>query len=138
MFEDEDSMIFEDQNSVMVDGSSGDWLINLGPIFMVVIGGIILLIVISALIKNISNWNMNNQQPELSVIAKVVGKRTSIRGGGETRAYNQYFVTFEVDSGDRMEFHVKGEEYGQLIEGDKGELLFQGTRFLGYTRKIDL
>ncbi|MBT2710891.1 DUF2500 domain-containing protein [Pseudomonas sp. ISL-84] len=30
----------------------------------------------------------------------------------------RYFITFEVDSGDRMEFHVSRKEYGQLSEGD--------------------
>jgi hypothetical protein len=66
--------------------------------------------------------------------AKVVTKRTSVHGGGETNAHNSYFVTFEFDSGDRLELQVKGQEYGQLVEGDNGELQFQGTRYLGYTR----
>ncbi|MCD7839604.1 MAG: DUF2500 domain-containing protein [Erysipelotrichaceae bacterium] len=43
-----------------------------------------------------------------------------------------YYVTFELSSGDRMEFSVKGREYGMLVEGDKGQLTFQGTRYLGF------
>jgi hypothetical protein len=46
-----------------------------------------------------------------------------------------YYVTFQVESGDRMEFHVSGEEYGLLVEGDYGDLSFQGTRYLGFVRK---
>jgi hypothetical protein len=46
-----------------------------------------------------------------------------------------YYVTFQVESGDRMEFHVGGEEYGFLVEGDFGDLSFQGTRYLGFVRK---
>lgn len=46
-----------------------------------------------------------------------------------------YYVTFEVESGDRMELHVPGREYGQLAEGDKGKLSFQGTRYLGFERR---
>lgn len=44
-------------------------------------------------------------------------------------------MTFQVESGDRMEFHVSGEEYGLLIEGDFGDLSFQGTRYLSFVRK---
>lgn len=43
-------------------------------------------------------------------------------------------MTFEVKSGDRMELSVAGKEYGQMAEGDVGELSFQGTRFLGFER----
>ncbi|WP_326929549.1 DUF2500 domain-containing protein [Bacillus cihuensis] len=88
------------------------------------------------MIKGISTWSSNNDAPRLTVPARVVAKRTSIHGGGETRAYNHYYITFEVDSGDdRMEFQIMDFEYGQLTEGDSGDLHFQGTRYLGFTRK---
>ncbi len=45
-----------------------------------------------------------------------------------------YYVTFEVESKDRMELEVSGSEYGMLAEGDKGKLTFQGTRYLGFVR----
>ena len=43
-------------------------------------------------------------------------------------------MTFQVESGDRMEFHITGQDYGLLVEGDKGNLSFQGTRYLGFER----
>ena len=43
-------------------------------------------------------------------------------------------LTFQVDSGDRMEFSVTGQDYGMLIEGDRGTLSFQGTRYQGFER----
>ena len=46
----------------------------------------------------------------------------------------KYFVTFQVESGDRMELSVSGPEYGMLAEGDTGRLSFQGTRYLGFER----
>jgi hypothetical protein len=49
-----------------------------------------------------------------------------------------YYVTFQVASGDRMELHVSGREYGILIEGDYGKLTFQGTRYLGFQRICNL
>ena len=45
-----------------------------------------------------------------------------------------YYVTFQVESGDRMELTVSGSDYGMLVEGDIGKLSFQGTRYLGFQR----
>lgn len=45
-----------------------------------------------------------------------------------------YYVTFQFESGDRMEFQVYGSEYGMLAEGDEGKLTFQGTRYLSFER----
>ena len=49
-------------------------------------------------------------------------------------ASTTYYATFQVASGDRMEFQVPRREYGFLVEGDRGRLTFQGTRFLGFER----
>lgn len=54
--------------------------------------------------------------------------------GGEHSSYSTYFVTFEVESGDRIEFEVKDTEYGMIVEGDDGELAFQGSRYHGFIR----
>ena len=43
-------------------------------------------------------------------------------------------MTFQFDSGDRMELQMQGHEFGLLIEGDSGKLTFQGTRYLGFER----
>lgn len=45
-----------------------------------------------------------------------------------------YYVTFEVESGDRMELGMDGPAFGMLAEGDRGKLTFQGTRYLGFQR----
>ncbi|KUP04177.1 hypothetical protein Q75_16465 [Bacillus coahuilensis p1.1.43] len=115
---------------------AGDVMFTMVPIFI----GIIFVIVIGSIIiggaKGISEWDNNNQSPKLSTKGRVVSKRTEVRGGGETRAYNEYYITFEVQSGDRMEFKLKGEEYGMLAEGDEGEIHFQGSRYLGFTRYV--
>lgn len=112
----------------------GDFMFQAMPIYMIIFFVVFFGILFTIIFKGISTWNKNNNQPRINVNAKVVTKRTSIRGGGETRAHNNYFVTFEFESGDRLELQVNGAEFGQLVEGDKGELQFQGTRYLGYTR----
>lgn len=83
----------------------------------------------------------NDHSPRLTVEATVVGRRTDVshyhRGdvsAHSVSSYSTYYVTFEVESGDRMELCVSGQEYGMLIEGDRGRLTFQGTRFLDFQR----
>ena len=54
--------------------------------------------------------------------------------GYHTSSSTSYYATFQVESGDRIELHIPGNEYGLLVEGDKGKLTFQGTRYLGFER----
>ena len=110
-------------------------------VFVLVIGTFIVIAV-----KGIRQWNKNNHSPRLTVDATVVAKRTDIHHSSGTHNHTTgmhtsghtsttYHVTFQVESGDRMEFHISGEEYGLLVEGDYGDLSFQGTRYLGFNRK---
>ena len=111
-------------------------------VFVIVIGMFIVIAV-----KGISQWNKNNHSPRLTVPATIVAKRTSVshhhhHNHGSTRMHHTThsttcYVTFQVESGDRMELHVAGHEFGILIEGDRGMLTFQGTRYLGFERKLD-
>ena len=94
------------------------------------------------LVKGISEWNKNNHSPRLTVPATIVAKRTNVsrhrhngaNGHHHHHTSTTYYVTFQVESGDRMELHLSGQEYGLLVEGDKGKLTFQGTRYLGFER----
>ena len=101
-------------------------------------------VVIFGLIKGISQWNKNNNSPRLTVPATVVAKRANVSHhhhnhgvdhvGHHTSTSTDYYVTFQVESGDRMELHMAGHQYGLLVEGDRGKLTFQGTRFLNFER----
>lgn len=92
--------------------------------------------------KAVAQWNANNHSPKLTVDATIVAKRTQTTHYHDTATANAsgmhttttYYVTFEVESRDRMELHVSGQEYGMLAEGDTGKLTFQGTRYLGFER----
>ena len=107
-------------------------------VFVLVIGTFIV-----TAVKGIGQWNKNNNSPRLTVPATVVSKRTNVtrhhHGGANGHHHHHtsttYYVTFQVESGDRMELHVAGHEYGLLVEGDNGRLTFQGTRYLGFERK---
>lgn len=73
----------------------------------------------------------NNRQPKLQVSATVVTKRTSNHSKATDR---HYFVTFQVESGDRIEFWVDSFQYSELKQDDCGILTFQGTRFIGFEK----
>ena len=106
-------------------------------VFVLVIGTFIV-----TAVRGISQWNKNNNSPRLTVPALVVAKRTNVtrhhHGGTNGHHHHHtsttYYVTFQVESGDRMELHMTGNEYGMLVEGDQGNLSFQGTRYLGFER----
>ena len=116
-----------------------------GILFAVVIGLIVLIVG-----KGILTWMRNNHSPRLTVDARIVAKREDIshhhhaNAGDITGArgfhgstFTTYYVTFQVESGDRMELSVDGREYGLLAEGDIGKLTFQGTRYLQFERQAE-
>lgn len=93
------------------------------------------------LVKGVGQWNKNNHSPRLTVNATVVAKRNHVsrhHHGTDMHMHHTsstYYVTFQVDSGDRMELVVPGNQFGLLVEGDRGNLTFQGTRFLSFERR---
>ena len=117
-----------------------------GAMFVLMFGVMLVLFIVTA-VRGISTWSKNNHSPRLTVEATVVSKRqnTSVHhhnnAGDATGAHGihtttstTYYATFQVESGDRIEFLVSGTEYGMLAEGDSGELTFQGTRYLNFQR----
>ncbi|MGG0668750.1 DUF2500 domain-containing protein [Sporosarcina koreensis] len=113
-----------------------DFMFNAMPIFGFVIFAIVIGGFIFVIVKGIGQWSSNNGSPRLTVSAQVKTKRTNTRGGsGDSSAHTSYYVTFQVESGDRMELKMSGKEYGMLADGDLGILTFQGTRYLGFERK---
>ena len=94
-------------------------------------------------------WISNNNSPILTVDAVIVSKREDVSvhrhgnagdvtgaHGYHTTSSTTYYVTFEMENGERKELHVSGKEYGLLAEGDSGKLTFQGTRYKGFERSI--
>ena len=111
-------------------------------IFIIVIGTIIF-----QAVRGIITWNSNNQSPIRSVEARVTSKRADIKrhnnvnhgpGGihhNHPSTSTTYYVTFQFDSNQRLEFRISGKEYGQLAEGDSGKLSYQGSRYLDFERR---
>lgn len=104
--------------------------------FLVFIGAFIFVIV-----KSISQYAKNNNSPRLIVPAKIVSKTTHVShhhnasDSIHSSSYSTYTITFEVESGDRIQLNLNSYEYGMLAEGDMGTLTFQGTRYISFVRK---
>ena len=121
-----------------------NFMFGIFPFFFMIVFAFMFVFIIIKIVKSAKQWNQNNNSPVLTVDAKVVTKRSDVsyrhNMNNSNDAMNMgyssttYYVTFEVQSGDRMELRVPDTEYGMLTEGDKGSLTFQGTRYLSYVR----
>ena len=127
-------------NSFDPFGGPGLFGIMFVLVFLLIAGGFLFI-----LISGLREWNKNNHSPRLTVPAVLVSRRTHVSRHSGTHhngmhhgghASTSYYVTFQVESVDRMEFAVTGAEYGLLVEGDRGKLTFQGTRYLGFERAL--
>ena len=112
---------------------------NLMSVMFPVIFLLVFSIAALSFLRELLQWNKNNHTPRLIVDAQVVSKRTNVSRRRRTdnvssRTSTSYYVTFQFETGDRMELKLQGQEYGLLVEGDKGRLTFQGTRYLGVER----
>ncbi|WP_163102100.1 DUF2500 domain-containing protein [Peribacillus alkalitolerans] len=119
----------------------GDFMFTIFPIIFGIIFVIVIGTILFTIFKSVGQWNKNNKAPRLSVPAVVKTKRSDVRGHSHSandhathHTSTSYFVTFEVESGDRIELILDGSQYGMIAEGDAGILSFQGTRFLGFER----
>ena len=124
---------------------TGGTMFDIIPIIVTLIFIIVFATIITSIVKGISEWSNNNKQPVLDINCKVVSKRnhTSVSAAHNDTNGNfipssrstSYYVTFEFESKDRMEFKVTISQYGMLAEGDLWKLKFQGTRLLDFTRQ---
>lgn len=120
---------------MQIDFTFGTFSIVFGIAFILIFSVIIFVIV-----KSIAQWNKNNNSPRLSTDATIVTKREDFshyNSGDDMMSSSTnttYYVTFQVPSGDRIEFHISSNEYGMLAEGDRGNLSFQGTRYISFNR----
>ena len=110
---------------------------------------LIVAMIIFTFAKGIQTWHDDNNSPRLTVPAKIVTKRqntthhnhpnagdASGAHGYHTTINTTFYVTFQVENGDKMEMSVPGSEYGMFAEGDEGELSFQSTRYLSFYKKV--
>lgn len=113
---------------------ASDLIFSLFPVLFFAVFILVFGVILTTLLRNVRRWRQDNASPVLTVPAKITGKRTQVSGGRNTMAATCYYATFEVESGDRMELAMTGEQYALLTEADLGKLTFQGARYLGFER----
>lgn len=87
-------------------------------------------------VRGIRSWAVNNASPILMSRSRVIARRSEVWSStGNSRARTNYYVTFEDESGNRLELEVPDRIYGFLVEGDEGELTRQGSRFKDFQRQ---
>lgn len=126
-----------------IERDFSNFMFSAFPVIFSLLFIIVIAFIIITAVKGISQWSQNNKQPILIVSAKVITKRTKVSNTthhtSDTISHHHsstsYYITFEVESGSRLEFNVDGSEYGMLAEEDHGKLKFQGTRYLGFERE---
>ena len=102
------------------------------PIMFLAVFGLVIGAFVGVLVKGIKTNRKNNAAPRITAEATVVTRRTQVRGD---HAHTTYFATFQFESGDRLEMQIPDDRFGYLVEGDKGKLTFQGTRYLDFQRQ---
>ncbi|USB34041.1 DUF2500 domain-containing protein [Paenibacillus sp. YPG26] len=111
------------------------------PLWSKIFGGTLLVVMIGtfayAIIKGLMVWSANNSKSMLTKQAVVVSKRTEVwEGVGNTAPSTNYYITFELENGARMEFQMAAREFGLLVEKDEGEITYQGGRFMNFNRRM--
>lgn len=124
-----------------------DLVLDLIPIFFLIMFALFFVVLISTAVKASREKKNNDAALVQEVEAVVTGKRTRVSTavGGRDLAGDDYrrgfhsrttcYATLELLSGERLEFQVKDVDYGELVEGDRGTLSFQGTRFLRFQQE---
>lgn len=93
---------------------------------------IFLILFVYILAKNIGQFIENENAPILTVPATIVDMRRKTHH--HHHHSHSYHVTFEVESGERLELRVHRSEYNDLAVGNRGVLTYQGTRYKGFER----
>lgn len=98
---------------------------------MVTVGFII---VFGTIIFRLVNYGTQKTKPEETKAARVISKRQHVWG---QRRHTSYYATFELESGERVEYQVPSNKVGFIAEGDYGRLTSQGTLFVAFDRDIE-
>jgi len=112
-----------------------NFMFNAVPIIVITFFIIITCIILTGIVKGIRENIRNSKMEEVTIPARIITKRTHVWGGtGNSSAHTSYYVTFEDENGERIEFSVSSSFYSMHAEGDTGMLTHQGTRFINFER----
>ena len=101
------------------------------PILFFAVFALVFIIIAGSIIQSFKQKHKDDNSPRITCETTVVTKRTHVRGD---HAHTTYYATFQFESGDRQELEVPHDQFGYLVDGDKGKLTFQGSRFVSFQR----
>ena len=101
------------------------------PIAFFLVFGLAFGIIVGSFVQSAKKRRKDDNSPRVTSEAEVVTKRAHVWGD---HSHTDYYATFQFESGDRLELEIPHDRFGYLVEGDKGRLTFQGTRFLEFQR----
>jgi hypothetical protein len=109
----------------------GSSLFGAFPIMFFAVFALAFLIIAGSIIQNMRQRHKDDHAPRRTAQVTVVAKRTHVWGD---HSHTDYYVTFQLETGDRLELEVPDSRFGYLVEGDNGILTSQGSRFLSFER----
>ena len=99
------------------------------PLIFLVVGG-------TTAVLGLRKWNRFQNAPTKPLSALVAAKRTQVSRGRRSST-TRYFVTLELQEGQRTEYEALGDVYGLCVEGDMGVAHVRDTMVLAF-RKLDV
>ncbi|MFD2616671.1 DUF2500 domain-containing protein [Terrilactibacillus laevilacticus] len=103
------------------------------PLFFTIFFIFFILIIAATIFYHIKLESYKNKRAPSKVEAAVLQKRTQVNDLSNQNN-TDYFVTFQVESGAQIELEVSSTDYRQLVDGDQGSLVYQGDRYLRFSR----
>ncbi len=117
------------------------------PWFVILVFSLLSITVLVNLIKGFRQWSYNNNQQIQTLVVEVVSKKADVTSVTRISEHKEtdnplsryaqlvkYYVTFQMENGERKELRVNRKEYNRLAEKDVGKLTYQGTRYLGFVK----
>jgi len=106
--------------------------------YVYIIPALVGAVIIFAIVKFVSQWVRNNNSPRITVPVYIVSKYRIPHEGHDVDSPTTYtnHVVFEIENAERIELRIPSKIYNFMVEGDYGNLTFQGTRFISFERTV--
>lgn len=120
----------------MFESLANSYTISFIAMFCVIVG--------LSLIIVVRQWWKNRHSPLIVTQATILDKRIeehyirSKRSAGigyRTRKVMIYYITFNLEGGEHIEFRINELVHSELKKGDCGKLTFRGSKYIGFVRE---
>lgn len=88
-------------------------------------------LIAAQIVRNVRRLNRDSLAPKTEAPAAVTARRTG-SAPGKGKQPEQYYVTFQTDTGETVELRVPRSDYLRLTAGQRGILTRQGGHFVDF------